>query len=74
MDGKEIALNTKAEFDPPLGFGDKDWTNLTPVENEVQVSGMAGETTGITKVGSNRIIVNLRDCLCLIHFKIINTE
>lgn len=45
-DGKEIALNTKAEFDPPLGFGDKDWTNLTPVENEVQVSGMAGETTG----------------------------
>ncbi len=43
-DGKELALNTAAEFDAPDGFGEKDWSNLTPVKNEVVLAGME-ETT-----------------------------
>lgn len=45
-DGKEIALNTAAEFNAPDGFSDQDWSNLTQVKNEVVVSGMEEATSG----------------------------
>ena len=45
-DGNAIALNSAASFNAPDGFGNVDWSNLTPTKPEIKVDGLKYVSVG----------------------------
>lgn len=49
--GKAIPVNTSVEFDKPDGFGQEDWSNLTPVKDTVEIEGFNVSAGAWAQVG-----------------------
>lgn len=54
-EGKAMAVDTTVSFDKPAGFGQEDWSNLTPVKDTVEIEGFnvaagAWAQAGVTTV------------------------
>ncbi len=55
-DGKAIPVDTSVGFDKPAGFGVEDWSNLTPVKDEVEIEGFSVGAAAWAQAGVDTVV------------------